>query len=61
MMTAAGVLGWTEAQFWSSSLVWFRAAIDGFNQHHAGPDAVDAPDADEVEDAFAEARAKGLI
>lgn len=29
MRLAAGALGWSEEQFWGSSMAWFRAAIEG--------------------------------
>jgi hypothetical protein len=36
MNFAGGVLGWSEAEFWGSSLAYFRAAHEGYRLAKGG-------------------------
>lgn len=57
MEAAGGCLGWSESEFWRSSPAYFRASIEGFRNFH-GSDEIEAPDEDEMEEAFAQLERK---
>ena len=60
MSIAGGQLGWSEEQFWKSSLPWFQKSVEGHRAFH-GVDTVTPPDEDEIEEAKEQAKREGLL
>lgn len=60
MIIAGGMLGWTEAEFWSSTLPYFRASVEGLNQFHGGANN-EGPSDEDIAAAIEQATREGLM